>query len=68
LGISIPRFAPARQAYRVSDKDNREWAKFLQRQADAVSTAADRIHLLRIADELDRLADSIIERPRFGGG
>ena len=46
----------------------REWAKFLRRQAEAVSTATDRLHLLRIADELDRLADSSIERARFGGG
>lgn len=44
----------------------RDWAKRLRRQAEAVSTATDRLHLLRIADELDRLADGI-ERPRRGG-
>ena len=37
----------------------RDWAKLLRQQAEAVSTATDRLHLLRIADELDRLADSI---------
>jgi purine nucleoside permease len=31
----------------------------LRRQAEAASTAMDRLHLLRIADEFDRLADSM---------
>jgi len=35
----------------------REGAKFLRRQAEGAHTATYRLHLLRIADECDRLAD-----------
>jgi hypothetical protein len=46
-------------AHHPTAQQYREWAKFLRRQAEAASTAMDRLHLLRIADEFDRLADSM---------
>ncbi|HEV8032609.1 MAG TPA: hypothetical protein VGP42_16475 [Stellaceae bacterium] len=54
-------------AHHPTAEQYREWAKLLRQQAEAVSTASDRLHLLRAADEFDHLADSI-ERPRRGGG
>ena len=59
--------AEGADAHHPTAEQYREWATFLRRQAEGVSTATDRLHLLRIADEFDRLADSM-ERARFGGG
>jgi hypothetical protein len=46
-------------AHHPTAEQYREWAKLLRQQAEAVSTATDRLHLLRMADEFDRLADGM---------
>ena len=58
LGLCYGDMAEGADAHHPTAEQYRESAKFLRRQAEGVSTATDRLHLLRIADEFDRLADS----------
>jgi hypothetical protein len=54
----------ADDAAEQSIERHRERARLLRSAAERMSTAEGRLHLLRIADEFEQLAD--MERARFG--